>query len=68
MIVAELYDGQGPGNQLWGYAAARSIAEYDTGFKRRRNNINYHRIIYVGISWFLCEIAKMAALLKASFE
>jgi hypothetical protein len=28
MIVTELYDGQGLGNQLWVYAAARSIAEH----------------------------------------
>jgi hypothetical protein len=27
MIITELYDGQGLGNQLWVYAAARSIAE-----------------------------------------
>lgn len=27
MIIAEIYDGQGLGNQLWVYAAARSIAE-----------------------------------------
>jgi hypothetical protein len=28
MIITELYDGQGLGNQLWVYAAARSIAEH----------------------------------------
>jgi len=27
MILTELYDGQGLGNQLWVYAACRSIAE-----------------------------------------
>lgn len=28
MITTELYEGQGLGNQLWAYAAGRSIAEY----------------------------------------
>lgn len=56
MIITELYDGQGLGNQLWVYAASRSIAErldlpfVLIGAERFKGNGFLHIAPQVGVS------------------